>query len=151
MAYTPTTWATGDTITAAKLNKLEQGVANSGSYLMVELTTSEGTADHTFAEIFEALRAGTPVYLHYPPTGGADWQEEYVTHTDVMPVLQAYKYDNAYRVYASTSRSSSVDNVNLVGLPAIYVMDAASPSSYPVFLRIVYPTSTYCTANENIL
>lgn len=28
MAYTPTLWADGDTITAEKLNKLEQGVAN---------------------------------------------------------------------------------------------------------------------------
>lgn len=30
MSYTPTTWVTGDTITATKLNKLEQGVANAG-------------------------------------------------------------------------------------------------------------------------
>lgn len=28
MAYTPTTWTTGDVITAEKMNKLEQGVAN---------------------------------------------------------------------------------------------------------------------------
>lgn len=28
MAYEPTTWSTGDTITAEKLNKLEQGVKN---------------------------------------------------------------------------------------------------------------------------
>ena len=28
MAYDPTTWTTGDTITAEKMNKLEQGVAN---------------------------------------------------------------------------------------------------------------------------
>lgn len=28
MAYTPTTWADGDLITAEKLNKLEQGVQN---------------------------------------------------------------------------------------------------------------------------
>ena len=28
MAYTPTTWNTGDLITAEKLNKLEQGVQN---------------------------------------------------------------------------------------------------------------------------
>lgn len=28
MAYTPTTWQTGDLITAERLNKLEQGVAN---------------------------------------------------------------------------------------------------------------------------
>ena len=30
MAYTPTTWVAGDTVTATKLNKLEQGVANAG-------------------------------------------------------------------------------------------------------------------------
>jgi hypothetical protein len=30
MSYTPTTWQTGDTITAEKLNKLENGVANAG-------------------------------------------------------------------------------------------------------------------------
>ena len=28
MSYTPTTWNTGDVITAEKLNKLEQGVQN---------------------------------------------------------------------------------------------------------------------------
>ena len=30
MAYQPTNWQCGDTITAEKLNKLEQGVANAG-------------------------------------------------------------------------------------------------------------------------
>lgn len=30
MSYTPNTWATGDTITAAKLNNIEQGIANAG-------------------------------------------------------------------------------------------------------------------------
>ena len=41
MAYTPTTWVAGDTVTATKLNKLEQGVANAGSgYPMAEITTS---------------------------------------------------------------------------------------------------------------
>lgn len=30
MAYTPTTWNRGDTVTSTKLNKLEQGVANAG-------------------------------------------------------------------------------------------------------------------------
>ena len=28
MAYDPTTWTTGDTITAEKMNHLEQGIAN---------------------------------------------------------------------------------------------------------------------------
>ena len=30
MSYTPTTWVNGDTITAAKLNKMEQGIADGG-------------------------------------------------------------------------------------------------------------------------
>lgn len=30
MAYTPTTWNTGDTITASALNKMEQGIAEGG-------------------------------------------------------------------------------------------------------------------------
>lgn len=44
MAYTPTTWVTGDTVTATKLNKLEQGVANAGGggggNLFYEVTTT---------------------------------------------------------------------------------------------------------------
>lgn len=30
MAYTPTTWTTGDTITASAMNKIEDGIANAG-------------------------------------------------------------------------------------------------------------------------
>ena len=30
MSYTPNTWTTGDTITATKLNNIEQGIANAG-------------------------------------------------------------------------------------------------------------------------
>lgn len=140
MAYTPTTWATGDTITAAKLNKLEQGVANGGSGLVVELTSKTGTADHTFAEIFNALKAGIPVYLHYPPDGGDDWEQEYVDSTGVMPVVAAYKYDEAYRVHAShfdnrylTSSTPS----EYVGTPAMYTLSASSPNAYPTFYRTV--------------
>jgi len=30
MSYTPTTWTTGDTITASAMNKIENGIANAG-------------------------------------------------------------------------------------------------------------------------
>lgn len=33
MSYTPTTWTNGDTITAEKLNKMEQGIAGAGLQL----------------------------------------------------------------------------------------------------------------------
>ena len=41
MAYTPTTWVTGDTVTATKMNKLEQGVANAGSAMIVTETSGD--------------------------------------------------------------------------------------------------------------
>lgn len=41
MAYTPTVWATGDVITAEKLNKAENGIA--GAYEIVTLTPTFGT------------------------------------------------------------------------------------------------------------
>lgn len=35
MSYTPTTWATGDTLTATAMNKIENGIANAGGYDVV--------------------------------------------------------------------------------------------------------------------
>lgn len=46
MSCTPTVWNTGDTITAEKLNKLENGVANVGGYdIVFALTDGVLTAD----------------------------------------------------------------------------------------------------------
>lgn len=46
MSYTPTVWQTGDVITAEKLNKLENGVANTGGYDIVFTIADDGiTAD----------------------------------------------------------------------------------------------------------
>lgn len=67
MSYTPTTWAAGDTVTAAKLNKLEQGVASSGGVLVVHATWNDEqtilTLDKTYKEIFDA---GFAVLVFYP-------------------------------------------------------------------------------------
>lgn len=57
MSYTPTTWAAGDTVTAAKLNKLEQGVASSGGVLVVELD-NDGNLDITAGDLFSAAQSG---------------------------------------------------------------------------------------------
>ena len=78
MSYTPTEWDNGDVITAAKLNKIEQGiseVSNSGgsggnaNILIVHATAdtsipeSEPTVilDKTYTEIDAAISAGTLV------------------------------------------------------------------------------------------
>ena len=67
MAYTPTTWKSGDVVTSAKLNKLENGVANA-STLIVTIEDGEESgyvADATYAEIGAAIDAGGIVIANY--------------------------------------------------------------------------------------
>ena len=52
MSYDPTNWKTGDVVTSAKLNKLEQGVAGACGVLIV--TDTDGTLDKTWQEIYDA-------------------------------------------------------------------------------------------------
>lgn len=71
MSYTPTEWQNGDTVTAEKLNKLEQGVADAGgggSGILIVHDT-EGTLDKTYAEIkaaFVAVIVTSTNRLWYP-------------------------------------------------------------------------------------
>lgn len=56
MAYTPTVWATGDVITAAKLNKAENGIAAASDEVLVITITwgadyNSATLDKTLADI----------------------------------------------------------------------------------------------------
>lgn len=59
MSYEKETWATGDTITAAKLNNMEDGIANVDPFIIT--MTEEGvvvSSDKTWREIYTAFRAG---------------------------------------------------------------------------------------------
>lgn len=73
MSYTPTTWANGDTITAAKLNKMERGIAAAGSGYDLVIASSVGVqqgiqnvanwhvASGSFEACVEKLEAGVPI------------------------------------------------------------------------------------------
>ena len=60
MAYTPTEWETGDTVTAGKLNKLEGGVA--AAYPLVA-TVTDNTLDKTWNEMHAAMETGRIVMV----------------------------------------------------------------------------------------
>ena len=72
MSYEPTNWKAGDTITSAKLNKIEQGVAN-GIWIIpviIEYDENEnhyvaqlGNGNITFQVLEDAMRNGTLVIL----------------------------------------------------------------------------------------
>lgn len=56
MSYTPTTWTTGDTITATKLNKIEQGIADAGGGgydLVIEYDVPTATATIASGDILD--------------------------------------------------------------------------------------------------
>ena len=52
MSYTPTEWKSGDVVTSAKLNKIEEGIASSGGVLVVGI--SDGALNKTWQEIHDA-------------------------------------------------------------------------------------------------
>ena len=70
MGYTPTSWSTGDVITAEKLNKIEDGIAVAGGFgtglFVIHATGTAGpgnpqtqpTFDKTYEEVLAAFNSG---------------------------------------------------------------------------------------------
>ena len=104
MSYTKQTWATGDTITAAKLNHMEDGIAGGGA-LMANLVGD--ALDKTWSEIDTAIRNGIPCL----------YAEISETETLITPIT-------------GTSADSGRYNVYMLG-DVIYT--ATSPDGYPQF------------------
>ena len=77
MAYEKQAWATGDTITAEKLNHMEDGIAAGGGRLLVKFTfdveNETYICNKTFAEVYAAVQAEKYVYAH------EDANENYLT------------------------------------------------------------------------
>ena len=71
MAYEPTQWRSGDTITSERLNKMEQGIADGGSgdayvlHTTMTVTPAEnenGNPTHTYSSV-ELREDGLPMWL----------------------------------------------------------------------------------------
>lgn len=135
MAYTPNTWATGDTITAAKLNNMENGIANAGSAVIV--TDTGGTLDKTFAEIYDLIHSGTPCYIkRLEDEAQSDLDSTYAYNIQLMPIVAIYKYSTDYRIYSSYAMKSIHESSTYnIGSPAIVTYQASSSAGYPTFLR----------------
>lgn len=94
MAYSKQTWATGDTITAAKLNHMEDGIANNGEFRItfnVAQTESGYACDKTYAEVVEAYQNGMTLVVYVEPAGVED------TVYDVVPLtfVESWQDDGA--------------------------------------------------------
>ena len=101
MSYTPTTWAAGDTVTAAKLNKLEQGVASGGGVLVVHATVADSTAtyDKTWKEINDSE---VPVFIHNYSQGQYFWDA----------VSMTYEIEGSYQIATFSGETVETDSEN---------------------------------------
>ena len=129
MAYTPTEWATGDVITAQKLNKMEQGIAGAGLQLYgpyfatKDITVPAGQGGPVACH---AMEDENGISVTYPPitadaivmvtaakiTGGAimtGFAGPSVIYTDDVPAWS----DGVVYVYNSDAEQSSDVTVDM--------------------------------------
>ena len=133
MSYTPTTWTTGDTITATAMNKIEQGIANAGSVLICNTSYSNGSyvLDKTAQEIYEALLAGTPAYIKFQ----YGTPEDYSGTLYLAPIIRFtnYIYTDEIHIYASKPMVGTVSSKGNAGLSGVLVYSADGLDIYPAF------------------
>ena len=94
MSYTPTTWNTGDTITASALNKIENGIANAGGNLYLTCTRDGDTVSTgiTIGDAIDAMKTGKSIIMYIPDDGG-------VAADTVTTLLSIRKNGSYYQPY----------------------------------------------------
>lgn len=154
MSYTPTTWTTGDTITASAMNKIEQGIANAGGggALIVNVTLINGsqTMDKTYAEIYNAFKDGIPCYMKYIDSSNDPIDSQYNFMNRFEPITIVYKYDDSYRVYTTGTVGKLVNSV-YAGVPATRIFQVSTSTDYPTLFRTVYTSTGSVTVENNWL
>lgn len=120
MAYEPTQWRSGDTITSERLNKMEQGIAGSGEFyaLLTNETrippeTEGGSTTYTYSNV-EFREDGMPVWLIV---------SRVLNDYHYTAIYNLTSYDNDYCVYSDFNENlyanKSTGEVSLT-MPAGY-------------------------------
>ena len=99
MSYEPNTWATGDVITADKLNHIEQGISG----VVFHITAQDNTLDATYSEVKAALDAGRICIVK--KSG----------ESTIQLVVSCYAIDSDY--YVTTENSTNYIADSLDGYP----------------------------------
>ena len=102
MSYNPTNWKAGDTVTSAKLNKIEQGIAASGRILIAH-EDENSTLDKTWQEIYDA----DVCYIIGRSEDGSDCR--LVIETEInndLYIVRVFNFMNPPQTYATDSPSN---------------------------------------------
>lgn len=159
MAYTPTNWSTGDTITASDMNKLENAVANAGSALIATCswndTLNNLALDKTAQEIYDAILGGTPAYIKYQYGAlGSSGTGNYVSQTFLAPIIHIYGYDYAGVIRITASRPTlkgSASGKDFLFSPSVVIFSASGMNDYPVIYASVKTADANETVNGEVL
>lgn len=110
MAYTPTTWANGDSVNAVKLNKLEQGVKDQSGLVVTVYrpATDVLILDKTWQEIFDAFSSGCTVILAYSSAESSDA----ITCATLVLYVGTDNAANPYVVYSAFGTGFVAADVN---------------------------------------
>lgn len=93
MTYNPTQWKSGDVVTSAKLNKIEEGITSGANAYVIQLDYQNGyyVMDKTWSEILTASKSGIVIAIDsYAETETSIY---YVSH-----VVQNVGASNPYTV-----------------------------------------------------
>lgn len=118
MSYEPTNWKSGDTVTSAKLNKIEQGIANAGGGgggALIVTHSQDGTLGKTAGEIFDAFRAGQTVISRYE----TEFDYSINTSYNSLLIYAEYEKSDGYYFYFyegdfTTYSASSADDYPVI-------------------------------------
>ena len=150
MSYIPHTWVDNETITAAKLNNIEDGIqegGGGGGALIVNSSWSDAASnyvlDKTLQEIYDALLSGTPVYIKYQ-YGLLD--QAYSGTLYLAPVVKIYNYDytNVIRILAAKPYITTVSTIQNVATPGCLIYGADGLNDYPVYVNSTYVGGASC-------
>lgn len=160
MSYTPTEWATGDVVTAEKLNKLENGVeqavelpsatlADAGKVLTVERDAS-GTPSVLFEETEVTLTSEAP----FVAIANAN-TDLFVVGNSVTITIDGTDYtgeivDDSGEIGAGFSNMSTLLYTDAMGEPALYFV-YQTPGTYTISATIVAVTATAAWDNAPTL
>ena len=98
MSYEPTNWQAGDTVTSAKLNKIEQGIANGGIRIVhiIEIEPSGEVIQETSGGEGEVAQNDTSPTMRLDITPN---DLEDMLNNGQLPLLLQENVSNGYEIY----------------------------------------------------
>lgn len=129
------TWTDGELITATKLNN------TGGSGVLICNSSYDDNAgvyvlDKTVQEIYDALLAGTPVYIKFLYGSFSSYQGTLY----LAPVIKVFNYDNTNIIRICASKPHTIGTKNTFTYsfsPAVLIYQASDVDDYPTFYTTI--------------